>query len=85
VAVRLAVPARPLLVRTSRGSQTGATRAQRLTGPQFVATGGTGLRIVVVDDVVTTGATLRAASGALWAVGAHGVQAIALARTPPVT
>jgi predicted amidophosphoribosyltransferase len=85
VGVVLGVASGSCLVRTSIASQTGATRAERLTNPSFVATGGTGLRIVVVDDVVTTGATLRAASGALWAVGAHGVQAIALARTPPVT
>jgi predicted amidophosphoribosyltransferase len=41
-----------------------------------------GQRILVVDDVVTTGATLRALGEALRAAGAADVQCLVLARTP---
>jgi predicted amidophosphoribosyltransferase len=37
--------------------------------------------VAVIDDVITTGSTLKAAARALWAAGAADVQAIALART----
>jgi predicted amidophosphoribosyltransferase len=41
-----------------------------------------GSRVVLVDDVVTTGATLRAASEVLRAAGMSPAGALALARTP---
>lgn len=43
-----------------------------------------GFSILLVDDVVTTTGTLREAARALLAAGAVCVQALALARTPPV-
>jgi predicted amidophosphoribosyltransferase len=39
-----------------------------------------GLDLVLVDDVVTTGATADAAAGALLAAGARRVKVVALAR-----
>lgn len=41
-----------------------------------------GRRILLVDDVATTGATLKAAAGALLAAGADEVRAVTVARTP---
>lgn len=41
-----------------------------------------GIRVLLVDDVTTTGATLEEAAGALLAGGAKRVEALVLARTP---
>lgn len=82
LARRLGVPARRLLRKTSVAQQTGRTRAQRLRAPSFVARPlRPGLRVLLVDDVVTTGATLRAASRALHAAGAADVACLAVAAT----
>ena len=84
VAWRLGVPCRRLLRRVDdpRGPQTGRTRAERLAGPTFVARRRVRGVVLVVDDVVTTGATLRAAETALLAGGARSVRSIAAAATP---
>ena len=41
-----------------------------------------GRQVLLVDDVMTTGASLRAAAGALLQAGARSVSALVLARTP---
>lgn len=84
-AVRLGLPARPLLVRRDGTVQTGASRSERLHGPGFaVRRDVRGVRVLVVDDVVTTGATLRAARAALLDAGAVDVACVAVAATTPV-
>lgn len=84
VAAQLGVPCRRLLEREGDDlPQTGRDRAARLHGPTFrAAPSAAGLRVLVVDDVVTTGATLRSAAAALQRAGAHDVIKAALATTP---
>jgi ComF family protein len=83
VARLLQVPVLCLLRRRGSVAQTGRSRRERLTGPAFRARGtARGKRILVVDDVATTGATLRAARRALRAEGAELVFCWAVAGTP---
>ncbi len=81
---QLGVPTRRLLTRPgSATAQTGKSRSERLDGPEFVARPGLqGRRVLVVDDVVTTGATLLGARDALEQQGAHEVILAAVASTP---
>jgi predicted amidophosphoribosyltransferase len=82
-AARLGVPCRSLLRRTDRaGPQTGRARQDRLVGPAFQARRRVRGRVLLVDDVMTTGATLDAAIRALDEAGADVVVPIAAAATP---
>jgi len=82
VARRLHRPCRSLLKREPGPPQTGRPKRERVTGPAFTATGRVPPRVLVVDDVVTTGATVLAAATALKTAGADAVTAAAAARTP---
>lgn len=79
---RLGVPARPHLRRRPGRPQTGLDRAGRAAGPGYDVVGRPGGTILVVDDVSTTGATLRDSVAALGAAGARDVMAAVVARTP---
>jgi ComF family protein len=66
-------------------TQTALTPEARLANVAgaFTATGVQGRRVVLVDDVFTTGATLIAAASALTRAGATTVEAVTFARAKP--
>jgi ComF family protein len=84
VAAQLGLPCRRLLQRDpSSPHQTGRDRIERLHGPVFTASPAVaGRHVLVIDDVVTTGSTLRSAAAALRSAGAVEVRRAAVATTP---
>lgn len=81
------IPLAPRLLRkhTYTGTQQQLDRAQRLGNLRHSFRAGgqvAGLHIGLVDDVITTGATLEAAAQTLLAAGTAEVSAFALARVP---
>jgi ComF family protein len=83
LAERWRKPCRRMLYRRHGVAQTGRTRDQRLHGPQFASRPVRNPpRVLVIDDVVTTGSTLHNARAALLAAGVRSVVLAAVAATP---
>ena len=59
-----------------------AERADNVRGAYRARAEAAGQRLLLVDDIVTTGATLRACAQALYEAGAQSVGAVCAARTP---
>ncbi|MDH4279122.1 MAG: hypothetical protein OEW83_13685 [Acidimicrobiia bacterium] len=76
----LGLPVQPLLRRAGGEAQEGRDRADRLSGPRLrCRVGRAPSHVVVVDDVITTGASVGAAAAALRGSGAVMVVAVAVA------
>lgn len=81
LAERLGAPLEPCLARRGGRRQVGRRRAERLGQPPRIHAAGAAPRsVVLVDDVLTTGATLSACAQALRAAGAARVVAVTFAR-----
>lgn len=79
----ICLPAMPLLRRVDAAGQTGRSRSQRSRAPVFASLRAPPSAVLVVDDVITTGATLQAAAGTLIGAGAERVGAVVAGATPP--
>lgn len=73
------IPARQLLKRRNGPAQLGQNRAGRLAGPRLAAVRTVSGRVVLIDDVMTTGASLTLATEALTNAGAETVWTLTLA------
>jgi predicted amidophosphoribosyltransferase len=83
VARQLGRPCRPLLTRGAGPPQTGRSSLERRAGPTLAARPSrAGGRVLLVDDVVTTGTTIAVAAHALRVAGFAHVSVVAAARTP---
>jgi ComF family protein len=82
LAKAIATPQRRALVRADDGVQEGRNREDRFGAISHVSRPVVGKQVLLVDDVVTTGATLASCALALRAAGAIEVHAFVLAATP---
>ncbi|MBI2709186.1 MAG: hypothetical protein HYX34_05770 [Actinobacteria bacterium] len=84
VAADLGLPVARLVRRLDGPAQTGRSGVERRAGPRVEPISGSvaaGRRVLVVDDVVTTGGSLSAVAAALHRAGAADVRAVVAART----
>jgi len=79
VANRLGIRHRKLLKRKPGESQAGLGRDERLKGPHFQIYGQPPSRVLLVDDVITTGASLGRARSVLRSAGVLVVDAVVVA------
>lgn len=85
LSARTGVPARRLLRRHKADlRQTGQPRQARLRGPKLSAHRRSPAFVVLVDDVVTTGSSLRVGAELLRAVGSRRIVGVVAAATPLV-
>lgn len=75
----IGLPSQRLLIRRRGEAQSGGDRWARRLGPHLRAPGPVPRRVLLVDDVVTTGASLAGAANALREAGAGAVSALVLA------
>lgn len=80
---RLGRPTLALLRRRPGPPQAGRSAADRRAGPSLAVRRPPPTSVLVVDDVITTGASLAAAAHVLRVAGAVRVVGAAVARTPP--
>ena len=76
------VPVVRLLRRVDEAGQTGRNRSQRFRAPVFAVRRASLSGVLVVDDVITTGATLQSAAQSLIRAGAERVDAVVAGATP---
>lgn len=83
LAARWCLPCAALLARGHRGPQRGSSLANRRRNVRgaFLPLTAAPARVLLVDDVYTTGATVDAAASALRAAGARRVDVVTFART----
>jgi predicted amidophosphoribosyltransferase len=83
LAERIDAPLAPCLARSGGGRQVGRRRAERIGHPPRIrARGEVPRSVLLVDDVLTTGATLSACARALRSAGTVRVVAVTFTRRP---